>query len=656
MIQVKILGQEMVQVIQNLENETELVPGKPAVLRIYLEYGKLPRDTELDVQLEIANKGPSGQPAIIPGRVRLSANGLSAIGPQRKPYRSSLNFRIPGDLVSEPMLLGLTEVTPDTNVDKSLFKPNLKFLPGELTLNLRTIGIRFCEDNSFLTGSKTPKSAGRRGLNKTYQPDIRSIREFESLANRCLPVSTLNASHITIDAPRHFKPPFPVSPDTEQSRDRNDQIQIERITALHAFLMAVRSMDVERGSFDDTYYSAMLGGPTGNLRGEASEVAVQNDDQYAGNVAVSLADAEGYYGIHELGHLLGMLHPGNPAIVADDNGRKRSDIYVGQEKEDKTDNINGLLNDRPPGSPNAGDPLNDIDEKLRFVGLDTGDNTHSIQVKHYSDYFDIMTYRYNLWISNYTFAKLVDKLSRGFKPAATSTQPVVRVIGQYSKNSSPGKKLLYLLPVSKLLPDERHVATYLPASPGAEVELEVKFKNDPEPVYLEVERRKKPQHTGEATVAPEHYSDWGVFQLDLEPMEGKEFEWIKLNEHQYGEPDAVEPDLLEAINNLKVERSAFDNDHGFKIRLSEIPTDCHFVVAVRNDESGYSWQTVAVESIQENEVRKEAASGSTEVYIDKYAIEYQAGSGKHKEWKNLKVNVKLIRGFDSEEKEYLLQQ
>jgi len=648
MIQVKVLGQEMVQVIQNLENETELVPGKSALLRVYLEYPELPRDIELDVQLEIINEGSAGQ---IPGRVTLSAKGSSDIGSQRKRYRSSLNFKIPGDLLNDAMSLELKTENSDIDFDVALFKPNLTFLPKEITLNLRTIGIRFCEDNSCLTGTKTPKNIGRSGLNNTYQPSSLSIREVESLANRCLPVSTLNASHITIDAPRHFRPPFPVYPSTDRNRERNDQLQIERITVLHAFLMAVRSMDVERASFNDTYYCGLLEGPIGNLRGEASEVAVQNDDQYAGNVAVGLADAEGHYTVHELCHLLGRLHPGNPVIDPD----KRDDIYIDQAKEDKTDNINGLLNDRPPDSPNAGEELSEIDEKLRFVGLDSGDNTHPIRVKQYSVYFDIMTYRYNLWISNYTFAKLADKLSKGFKPAAPGTESVFRVIGQYSKNSTHGKKLLYLLPVTKLLPAEHHASSYLTTSSNAEVELEVKFKGEPDPRYVKVERRKKPQHTGEgATGAPEDYSDWGVFQLDLKLMAGKEFESIKLNGHEYSAPDSAEPGLVDAFEKVEVKLSAFDSDDGFKIGLSEIPIDCRFVVAVQNGEPGHLWQTVAVESIQENEVRKEAASGSAVVYIDKNAIEYQPGTGEYQKWQSLKVNVKLIRGFDSGEKEYSL--
>lgn len=663
---------EFVQVVQNLDRKTPLIQSKPVVLRVYLKPG-IYSTNKISANLKIKKNNVVLK--TISTQFTLSPKGSTDTEIQRKYYHSSLNFYIPGEFIKSDNKFELNingeeyaphNYIPDLNTI-SILNKTIKF-------NLRTIGIRYKDDIYKSLDLDKSNNIGRKGLQKTHQPNNNYIREFESLAQRCLPVSEFNASHITIDAPLEFRPPFPKTSIDDDSYTKNSQLQKNHLMALHAFLMAVRSMDIEfqdigtGNAFEKTYYYGMFDGPTDDLRGAVSDVPAKSDDQFTGNVGVGPADAEGYYGLHELCHLLGALHPGDPKLsdeeikLNDERGKlknenlkdehnnikkevktslkkMRHDLYTGQDEEDQTLINSGKLNARSQ---------NDLRDS--FVGLDIGDSTHPVSVKHYLDYYDIMTYRYNLWISNYTYEALIEKLSKVFQNSANKTgngsSRFFRIIASYSEESNDQFNLLYIFPVDKLLPDSHlgEIKSNSGKNPQTGIKLHIDF-GDKFDSYVTVNRRKTPHHNNSSKSM-----DWGIFQTDIEIPGGKAPVSISIGEDSYPVQAEAQDTLTKSIGDLTGKLTAFDNDDGFKIRLIGIPTDCQYMIAVKNTTAGNFWQTVAVESIQE---RLDRTANHFDIFIDKHVIEPSPGSVRIKAWENLNLRVRLIRGFEIETRDYI---
>ncbi len=448
---------ELVQVIQNLPNNVPLVAKRPAILRVYLDPEGL--DGEFDATLEV-KVSSSNIKETMHSKVRLYETNHPSLEVQRENITSSLNFNI-------PEILLVKNFTNSAGIGKIKFKYSISIpeIPisikewdreydisnagNDTSINVRLVGIRYRIDNSKINIRGSSLNLKNRAALKYYHPDLSSIKEYQSILYRSLPVTVVNFSQATIDAPTSFGPPFPGFPHSRKESLAYRIIQCRQLNSLHAFLKAVRTFEVEENAEPEsdgllkTYYNGLLAGPTDNLRGEASALPLPGSNgQITENVTVGLAASTGEYSLHEMCHLLGGMHPGNPGFDKLDKRRKeidkkyngsssaqkkkfreeyeqilhakRFDIYTNQEREGDQYYVTGSLCDREMDRPDDNSAPKFEYKTDSYFGLDGGDLTHPVELKSYLNHFDIMSYRNNVWVSNYNIRKFQQKLSEEF--------------------------------------------------------------------------------------------------------------------------------------------------------------------------------------------------------------------------------------------------
>jgi hypothetical protein len=174
-----------------------------------------------------------------------------------------------------------------------------------------------------------------------------------------------------------------------------------------------------------TLYLGVFADPSGRLGGAAAD----SPDFKAHNiVGVTVADSSGQTGCHELAHMLGRKHPGVPL-------RQTYGPQIGQRPEDDEADVPefGFLSKRAD----------------RAIGLNCDPRSASPRVYEHNYWFDLMTYRYPQWISNYTYSGLLERINHLFvnfeKSAYEAPADAWTVIGEYDLDRKNGK-ILYVLP------------------------------------------------------------------------------------------------------------------------------------------------------------------------------------------------------------------
>jgi hypothetical protein len=674
---------ELVQMIQNLPNEVPLVENRPAILRVYID-PEAGMDREFDAKLEVKDSNGNVRKTMH-NKVRLYGSDHPSMEVQRENITSSLNFNIPGEL-----LVG--------NLNRVSEKPKIKFryalsfdgvttpieewdreydisnAGNDTSINVRLVGIRYRVDNSKINIRRSELELKNRAAIEYYQPDLSSIKEYQSILYRSLPVTVVNFSQATIDAPTSFGPPFPGFPHNREESHASRIIQYRQLNNLHAFLKAVRTFEIEGNAApenDDllkTYYNGLLAGPTENLRGEASALPRPGSNgQITENVTVGLADSTGEYSLHEMCHLLGGLHPGNPGFDQQDKEReeidkeydgsspaekekfrrdyqkilhaKRFDIYTNQEAEGDQYYVTGSLCDRQMTRP-ANNSTPDFNyDKDSYIGLDGGDLTHPVELKSYLNHFDIMSYRNNVWVSNYSFRKFQQKLSAEFQlDKKIDGEPAYRIIGRYLDESANGtdNDLLQVIPVEYVSDTAIQVLDNSPLKQNPSyLVLTVKLENHPGTYTVNVEKRLNPRSIADPN-KQDSYARWGVFQVDLQIPVDEKIESISYNEQEYPDTSETETELQAAADDVDISRGVFENDEGFNIRIDKLPTAYRYCILAKNGAGNNPWQTIAVESIEDNDNRKKE---TFDVYIDKKAFLNK------KDQQTLQFKIILISGF-----------
>ena len=424
MITIKIMGIEIIQSIQNLNNKMPLVQDKLTYIRFYLSSDKdeiLKINAAMKVSIIDAQKNTHElttvyniQPAFL-----THENKSDDIHARRLCWDKSLNFKLPqnfltthkknsNDLLSVKFELDKTQIK-SINDKQSLGKINLVHsdpkkpleIIGEfhrVDVNLRVVAYRYTD---VQTG-------------EIHEPSHGEINVIKDYVESAFPISKLNFSTITIDAPREFIQPIEVLQRSERTDEHLDKVY----TFLFLHLLAIRYQDISFSPIHtqphnndkaatqadpwepNTLYLGVLSDPGSQIVGSAMDSPGFVTPHV---VAFCGAVSYGELGAHELAHMLGELHPGIPDQDIHGN-------YLGQKNQ-----IDSNARAKQRVISNNIDPLGRISNSQgtnnAIVGLDSQIKSSMPILLSGNEYYDLMTYRYPKWLSAYTYEGLFLQLS-----------------------------------------------------------------------------------------------------------------------------------------------------------------------------------------------------------------------------------------------------
>jgi hypothetical protein len=354
-----VLGIEVVQCVQDVQNSVPLVADKATVVRVYLDPNAVTVPGDVTGEIAWSRLGAETYLAAL-NAVRLVPHSPADLEGQRNDLSRSLNFLLPAAALGEGTLHlrisriyqpGGAELVVTAGHDTDVvFKKAPPF-------RIRVIGLRY-------------KNGG-----STVSPAAIHFAYLKSFLLRAYPVANLEWSHIVVDA--DFAAPFDGS----------------TVDLANAQIAALRSREVSAGVDPRTHYYGLVDddGAKNFMRGKAFDIpgtahpdvvasgpaGVPNG--FAGDRDLSYAD---WYGAHELGHTFGRYHPGFP-----------------------------------PGAQDASDPAfpypdGCISVGSEYVGLDAGDSDLNLQMTALPgrQHHDVMTYADDQWLSAYTYAAILQRL------------------------------------------------------------------------------------------------------------------------------------------------------------------------------------------------------------------------------------------------------
>lgn len=362
---VRVLGFEVCQSIQDLNNSVTLIAGKETVIRVYLDHGSV--SSAVKVRGEICWRKTAGGPASYVasiGQIQLDPRAPKPLAAQRESVAHSLGFRLPvdalgaGDLYLE--LNRLIQVGGGDLPSSGATSAHV-VLVAAAPIRVKVIGLRYTDPQTRLQ----------------HAPDAVHFAFFRSYLRRAYPVSEVIWSQIVVDA--NFAPPFNGS----------------TVLLANAQIAAIRNSEINGGVDPRTHYYGLVDDGNGRhfMRGRATGIPqVPQPDTvasgpcgvpngFAGDNDQSYAD---WYGAHELGHTFGRFHPGFPP-----------------GSQDASD----------PAFPYANGQLSNGDG--RYVGFDVGDHELNLPMSALPGtiHHDVMTYADRQWLSAYTYEAIRTRLS-----------------------------------------------------------------------------------------------------------------------------------------------------------------------------------------------------------------------------------------------------
>lgn len=366
-----VLGVEVVQSVQSLNNDVVLIADKPTLVRVYLNPAKAPANTRLTGEVMWRREGAGGM-AYLPALNVVTFNGaaLPPLQEQRLDLALSLNFKLPPEAIKQGKLeLQLNRVYspggPDL-ADAGMAIGKFEFEPAPV-LRVRAIGLRY---------------RSRFNPGEAVSPDAIHFAYMKSYLLRAYPIAEINWSQIVIDATPGLKPPFRAG----ASNIANGQLSM------------LRKLDLAAGTHARTHYYGLVDDDKGRNPMRGSAVLSQSNifefvasgpagrpNGWAGDHDASFAD---WYSAHELGHTFQRRHPGFPR---DDQDKDPAD---------------------QPGFPYADGCISPPADE--YVGLDMGDPDLGLPMKALrgTDHFDFMTYEKNQWVCDYTYKGVLHELRR----------------------------------------------------------------------------------------------------------------------------------------------------------------------------------------------------------------------------------------------------
>jgi len=382
---IKCIGLEVTQGIQDMENTVPLIADKRTFVRAYLRIeGPTIEIHNVSGTLWGARPLNSGYPPVLDYPLKpygvesmnqIVVDSSTDIITKRRNTDASLNFELPPEWITEGRLhlsLGLNSKGHPLgslndgcdNLDSQGFPAILKFEkapPVELVL------------------FNVPYTVS----NVTYEPRQADFDLLHSWLQRVYPTDRVIISQSTISTFKDKRPGIDFTADHV-----NIQLWLTRIFSVFSGNM-VGSEVKYYGLVNDTG-GFMIGSAMGIPSDIASGPA--GSGSYGWDTDGSYAD---WYGGHEIGHMYGRSHPGFGSDT---------EVKLGLKPCGTTQTSDDSKYPFPNGYISGPD--------MRFFGFDAGDPGNGIQMAVYDPaiWTDVMTYRCNEWISNYTYEGILDNL------------------------------------------------------------------------------------------------------------------------------------------------------------------------------------------------------------------------------------------------------
>ena len=369
-------GIEVCQSVQELGNSVPLVAGKKTIVRAYLSYygaASITVTGMLNAQL-------SGGPAVsIPSLAAVALDPARAgdTSAKRKDVSLSMNFALPdAQTVAGPLTVTIGSVTNTAThvlISVAFNSATIVHFDASHPIRVRVLNVRYRQQVNPPPAPAT-----------TFLATASDLQHLQSWLRRAYPVANVIWSSGVIDAAAAV--PF-------GSGDINAQ------------LAAIRAVDVSTGTDKRTHYYGIVSDGGFFMRGSAAGIPSTPDPSVvaAGPTGPGTWgwDFDGsygdWYGGHELGHTFGRMHPG----------------YCRGESRDDT------------AYPYANGQLASSDGS--FYGFDVGDPALGIPMAALpgTQWFDVMTYCNNEWLSDYTYDAIKTRLAaEDALPAGAVLAPV----------------------------------------------------------------------------------------------------------------------------------------------------------------------------------------------------------------------------------------
>jgi hypothetical protein len=355
-------GMEVCQSVQELGNAVPLVAGKKTIVRAYLSYyGAAPISVSATLQAQSPGHVASSIPSL--DEVVLDPRQAGDTTFKRKNVAHSLNFVLP-DVLTTPGALTMTVGSVTNTATHAML--HLAFnsattvhFDADHPLRVRVLAVRYQQQ---VNPAPSPPT--------TFVASASDLQHLRSWLRRAYPVAAVIWSSGVVDA--RARTPF-------TSSDINAQ------------LAAIRALDVTTGTDRRTHYYGLVSDGGFFMRGSAAGIPATPDPSVVAAGPAGPAswgwDFDGsyadWYAGHELGHTFGRLHPGNC------RGESRDDTAY----------------------PYANGQLADSDSS--FYGFDVGDAALGVPMAALpgNQWFDVMTYCNNEWLSDYTYEAIRTRLA-----------------------------------------------------------------------------------------------------------------------------------------------------------------------------------------------------------------------------------------------------
>jgi hypothetical protein len=376
-----VLGTEIVQSIQNMQNEVPLIRGKATVARVYVSTIGLDPHIALrgDIAVSDAPNSPARYISSI-NAIQASAQPAPSLAALRVATTGSLNFLLPAEALTAAAV--------------SVRLARLYDSHGDVAFDAAPAATAAVRDGPvFYVHAVGLRYVWHRpdGTTTTITPEAIHFEHLKSFLKRAYPVSGVQWSQAVVQADPMITPPFSSDPPADP-----DPVWLAQLDRAHNQLAALRAKDLEGGQDPRTHYYGMISDASAGqfFRGAAKDIPAAPDpsvvavgptgdpSQYPSlqwDISVSYG---GWYGTHELSHTFGRYHPG----------------FCGQDASDPTFPYpDGRIGDSGHGD---------------MAGFDTGDSALGLPMRAMANGIshDIMTYCDYQWISSYTYLAVLDRL------------------------------------------------------------------------------------------------------------------------------------------------------------------------------------------------------------------------------------------------------
>jgi len=336
---------------------------------------------------------------------------------RRRGLMDSLNFLVPKNVLkpgeADFQFIALSSIDNKSEFTWSSDAPCLQVKVHPATeLQLRLLGINLTPDQTT-----NQQSNFKQRFSNT-----------ESYLERMFPVSSVKSTNSIVGKPPTTAP-LPGEPELAIEQSNTSTIETfttnatdvssehlwkKQINAIHMQLLIMRHLDIESGIDWRTHYHSILFSPREPFHGRASDVPANPDVAVvSAGPSVGLGiDHSGANTAHELGHVLGLLHPGychNQEIEDFDAHEQYPRGVIATAMEDT-------------------------------VGIDTGDTNIGAQPVLLDGRFahDVMTYCTNVWISKRNYDHIHFRLMQEEHLIRPYCGRFIAIVGQYDTVAKSG--------------------------------------------------------------------------------------------------------------------------------------------------------------------------------------------------------------------------